>query len=771
MEFFHQSSVMGNEETDRLKTPEVDDPAVKYVYSSEEINYAYFISSISWIGRLLIFASGRDLFPVQLADQQVTITDFLVASLKTMFTYNPRVNSSGVGSGYDPAVLVRHMLKRIANGRGECKEHFLKDKFIDALLAPLHQCLFPSNTEMEQTVCDETLVWIGDMMAVLASSQSGRMQLLYGEKNPRWTKTRSSPVHTLAQFAQYALDGSLSASIPSERVVSSFVFVCRQLYNTCEGLVVLYPYELHMHVAVAWREAVSAASSPILVPPSSIGSGSSTTDIFRWEDTLVDNLLNFAGTPKGLLLLQQTGTLSRCVAYMYQRYTKKLQVSKCEKFGYGFMVTMVASTAPGMVALYETGFLCLLVHDLWMVTEGLDFDDRLASARHDPMDPIHRAGHKALVNLLNVLSSFSALYEVVHQPPLSQSVLPSPCSLAHDVMGSTVDTRNWPSTIFDLIDRLVLVDSEPKRQSLWQFEQSHLFGLRFMSVLTTCLDLFLFLESRYNVVDALLSLQQQDTTDSGVIIIDMCSVERNRILVAMHLTGGPSERILPSRDLMEGDNPYPWPLFSSLPIPSDYRPKAPLIQQLPKQWQPGAMSKYLEATTNTERGPHWIQECRDIFYNSLSSQSFNFSEDVLTTIIEQVVGALVHIPDEVILPMELPPGDIASEPLNAIQNLGVAVVIRYGKYLRVLEGPGDHRAALKRLLQQTGGFLKTKHRSVDSPLYTMKEDYVGHDWFVSTLFLLFSGNTERVWKFLFNLSHLLVSCYLWIPRLHSSVMK
>jgi hypothetical protein len=255
MEFFHQSSVMGNEETDRLKTPEVDDPAVKYVYSSEEINYAYFISSISWIGRLLIFASGRDLFPVQLADQQVTITDFLVASLKTMFTYNPRVNSSGVGSGYDPAVLVRHMLKRIANGRGECKEHFLKDKFIDALLAPLHQCLFPSNTEMEQTVCDETLVWIGDMMAVLASSQSGRMQLLYGEKNPRWTKTRSSPVHTLAQFAQYALDGSLSASIPSERVVSSFVFVCRQLYNTCEGLVVLYPYELHMHVAVAWREA------------------------------------------------------------------------------------------------------------------------------------------------------------------------------------------------------------------------------------------------------------------------------------------------------------------------------------------------------------------------------------------------------------------------------------------------------------------------------------------------------------------------------------
>ena len=33
----------------------------------------------------------------------------------------------------------------------------------------------------------------------------------------------------------------------------------------------------------------------------------------------------------------------------------KLQVSKCEKFGYGCMVTQVASTAAGMRALLESG--------------------------------------------------------------------------------------------------------------------------------------------------------------------------------------------------------------------------------------------------------------------------------------------------------------------------------------------------------------------------------------------------------------------------------
>ena len=45
-----------------------------------------------------------------------------------------------------------------------------------------------------------------------------------------------------------------------------------------------------------------------------------------WEDMLRDNLLNFAGTPKGLLLLQQTGAINECVSYMHSRYARKVQV-------------------------------------------------------------------------------------------------------------------------------------------------------------------------------------------------------------------------------------------------------------------------------------------------------------------------------------------------------------------------------------------------------------------------------------------------------------
>lgn len=63
---------------------------------------------------------------------------------------------------------------------------------------------------------------------------------------------RFSSAHTIAQFAKKALSDRLPGGTPSKAVISGFVFVCRQLYNTCDGLMVLNPYELHQFVANAW---------------------------------------------------------------------------------------------------------------------------------------------------------------------------------------------------------------------------------------------------------------------------------------------------------------------------------------------------------------------------------------------------------------------------------------------------------------------------------------------------------------------------------------
>ncbi|XP_065832871.1 protein broad-minded-like isoform X2 [Oscarella lobularis] len=762
-------------ETDDQQTPEVlESTDSSFIYSSDELDYIEFVSSLHFVGRLVVYASGRASFPIDVDNKRVEVLDFLVASLKAMLICRSHQPLLHIDNSFDPGLLISHALRRIAYGGAVCREQLLNDSFIDVLLGPLRSLL--SESQQSSLATDNTLLWIADVVALLATSQRGRMHLLYGQGNPKWSKSSSSPVHILAQFVRRALEGSLPSSSlhpPSENVIGSYVFVCRQLYNTCEGLHVLYPYQLHTAIVVAWREAVSATGSvtqsPIKSPtPTPIssptpGSATSSYDIGRWEDSLVDNLLNFSATPKGLLLLQQTGTLAHCVSYMYRRYTQKLQVSKCEKFGYGVLVTMVASTAAGMVALCNSGFVSLLVHDLWAVLEGVDADDRMTSARYDPMDSLHRLSHKSLVNLLNVFSAFSAVYEAINFSSVTSTV-----SSFHTESGGDVDAKNWPSSIFDLIDKLVLVDSAPKMAALLQFEQSHLFGLRFVSVLTTCLDSFLYIESLYSIQDAVLLMQERNTTSSGNFIIDMCSVERNRLLVSTYLIGGPSERILPPRDLTnDPNNPYPWPMFSSFPVPSAYRSKNPTKTMATSS---GSLARFLEKTAFTPANASWKKDCQDAFYNLLRTQAGQItSQKVLVTFLDRFIDASIATPGEVFFPIKPESSDFPVEPLSSMQTLGTALVVRYGRYLKVLDENADKStSALVKLLQRTKGLLRTQQRSIESSLHSLKGDYPGHDWFASTLFLLFNGNGDGTWKFLVKFSQLLPSCYLWAPRLHVS---
>lgn len=46
----------------------------------------------------------------------------------------------------------------------------------------------------------------------------------------------------------------LSESDVSRSLCGAFIFVCRQMYNTCEGLQILRPFGLHHAIAAAWRK-------------------------------------------------------------------------------------------------------------------------------------------------------------------------------------------------------------------------------------------------------------------------------------------------------------------------------------------------------------------------------------------------------------------------------------------------------------------------------------------------------------------------------------
>lgn len=69
----------------------------------------------------------------------------------------------------------------------------------------------------------------------------------------------SSPtaVHVLVQFTKKLLHDNISLLSGSELMTvikGAFIFVCRQMYRTCEGLQMLIPYGLHESIAEAWRK-------------------------------------------------------------------------------------------------------------------------------------------------------------------------------------------------------------------------------------------------------------------------------------------------------------------------------------------------------------------------------------------------------------------------------------------------------------------------------------------------------------------------------------
>uniref|UniRef100_A0A8D2ZSH9 Protein broad-minded n=1 Tax=Scophthalmus maximus TaxID=52904 RepID=A0A8D2ZSH9_SCOMX len=452
------------------------------VYSGKELEYAVVVHSLCFLGKLLIYTNGRKLFPVKVRKRKG-------AKLRPLSTFYVTV--------YIIYGLVMEVLWTLGD-RTECAAECLhQPAVIETLLAPVI-------CELKSPAVALTLV--ADILARVANTDRGLALFLHEENVLVAHGERTTAALVVVQFTLRLLNDelpSLSESDARQTLCGAFIFVCRQMYNTCEGLQVLRPHGLHAAIAAAWKKTSSLSERvPTPMPgPTARASTQELQNMLIWEETLLDSLLNFAATPKGLLLLQQTGAMNECVSYMFSRFSKKLQVSRCEKFGYGVMVTQVAATAPGVVALRCSGFVQALVTELWSTLECGSEEVRGVRPQPTPMDPIDRSCLKV------------------------------------------------PRVVLELIDRLIAVNSDAKIHSLFHYEQSHTFGLRLLSVLCSNLDSFLLLESQYDICSALLQSQRENVTEE--FIVDSLSVERNHVLVRVGVVGGPSERRLPPRALQE----------------------------------------------------------------------------------------------------------------------------------------------------------------------------------------------------------------------------
>ncbi|XP_013030836.3 protein broad-minded isoform X1 [Anser cygnoides] len=736
----------------------------KFSYTGPELQYVYFVHSLCLLGRLLIYKQGRSLFPVQLKNKKdcVSLADLLVLFTQLIYC-SPSYSKTTLAvhtDNYSPASLVMEILQVFCDQTGCAAECLYTDAVIDALLHPVQSLL--SGTEVYINCLETTLIDVADILARFAAVEEGLSILLYGGNKNSAKEDSPTAVHVIVQFTKKLLHDDITLLSGSELlpvVKGAFIFVCRQMYRTCEGLQMLIPYGLHESIGEAWKK-MSLLSERVPTPVTDTDSTSSISleskNVLLWEETLLDALLNFSATPKGLFLLHSTGAMNDCVSFMFNSLSTKLQTNKCEEFGNGVIIAQLATTPTGAVALQTSGFIKALVTELWTLLECGKDDVRITQPKSTPVDPIDQSCQKSFLSLINLLT-YPAVLEL-----LSKQDIPNKPKYS---------LREVPTDIIDIIDRLIILNSEAKIHSLFSYEQSHIFGLRLLNVLCCELNTLLFLETRYKVSQVLLTAQEENVTETsegpGDIIIDGLSVERNHVLVRVYLIGGPQERILPQRVLDKGSDPYPWPMFSSFPLPKCYLAEIPRKAEFR---QDKDLDKLLSLLKNPDKQSEWADICRRQFCKVMKARPDIISGTILAELIEKFVSHLSESRSDCYFSMEnykAMDADVKKESLSSVQQLGVEMTVRYGKYLNLLKEHAENDLFF--ILMNCEQFLKQQQTTVVSSLYCLQRHYAGYDWFASSVFLIMSGDREKTLTFLQQFSRLLVSAFLWLPRLHVSV--
>ena len=562
-----------------------------------------------------------------LEPSSVITVDSILLMLAEISCSSTRTCSSEDKSFFIPSVVAADLLKRLVS-YVQPSQHLLLNH---AVLSILAKQIWTCAREFQQGVglaslpgSSELLLDIADILGLLAMSVSGR-QLLLGRRNEgsntNYNENKDHPCNHVPLLT--ALVDNIPPVISEQKhmyshqspplcvsvvelviklltciteqgactdmfldIARAYLFVCRQLYNTHEGLWALYPLMLHDYIAKA-RSA--ATLNPAL------------------GELLTDSLLNFAWTPRGLSLLASLPSphLHACVARMFDRFHAKMQVSKYEKFGYGVMVAELSTSTVGMRALETTGFIEFAISTLVHALET--YVDYKA-----PGEPSSGKGLRKVFNYAAlVLTSWAAVSTLGEKPAHQQQheshresyKLEPGKSISHQSQ-DIIDKCTTNSLAHFL--RFLLSDDEGPFAIA--SEAADNIRLRILNILCACLDNFLVMETNFELIAKLLQWQRQSCipADSGqpIPIIDPCSLLRNRILVAAQVSGGPNERLLPPVGL-DDEGGMALPLVIDSTIPSVY-----ILEAAPSQMDLSLLSKPPTAgqLNSREAGIDWARE-------------------------------------------------------------------------------------------------------------------------------------------------------------------
>nr|CAD7196040.1 unnamed protein product [Timema douglasi] len=479
---------------------------------------------------------------------------------------------------------------------------------------------------------------------------------------------------------------------------------------------------------------------------------------------LLSFILRVSSTPKGVALLLSENGLIEDV----------LRVQMCSPYvpwedtQFRGAVSLLGATTEGVAVLSSesSGILKDSLNRLWAAYEDPEF---MLSSNTMPT--------RAMQDFINVLCSLTYTFQGDRRHGSDKSVVVKiMLSCRHRVQQDRKITWNLTTTNIsagtdtDIIGVVALLserDDESSDETLVEFvgptklselltfescvEPWHYVGLLTLRLLTSDLNVCLYLINKLNFQDHLLKLQSENTINSEFdnftlnssydekdMIIDAHSLLRHQILVATYIVGGPSERTLPSTELCEGldeEESVPF-LFSSYPPPQSYFKQTEV--------SPKTQTELHRFLKETRHGPHdsgWLLHARKAYRLSCHN---DIKPLVLLDLFNQVAKCfysdVTHQVDwSNVIPDTLFPAELE----------GIQLTIRYGVNCGLLQARPQNFDNLSYLLKQSHGIN-------DTP-----SSFEGFDWFLATAFLVSGGNLDRCYLLLNNIICLPTSKYMW----------
>ncbi|OXU24362.1 hypothetical protein TSAR_016811 [Trichomalopsis sarcophagae] len=301
---------------------------------------------------------------------------------------------------------------------------------------------------------------------------------------------------------------------------------------------------------------------------------------------------------------------------------------------------------------------------------------------------------------------------------------------------SQEDSGEYLTNLYELFQHFIDIDS-----------QYHHLGLLSLKVIIWNLDIYVYLINLLDFQNEMLKFQEYGSYEHAEpldvksnYIVDECSLLRHTILLNCYYVRHKRSEYMVT--------PEESRLFSKLPPPEGIDDD--FVKPRPSQ---SDLTTWLQDTGPGLRDHNWVLQTRRAHRSSPAPMQ----NAVLINLLDQMEQAVEQV--EWVDRFKWDPDLKCSDDYWLPEELhGIDLVVHYGVINGQLERTGDSKHNLKVFIQSSHDFIN----------YNKSLQFEGFDWFLSTIFLICSGNVEKAKTFVTQILRFPSAIFMW-PALAQAV--